>query len=505
MARGLLSLFFWGMIGWLLCAAGNAQEVLEITLDTPQDELEATPWLLNLPPEKTLAELGLVIDQVDEKKPLPPDTWTWYGSDDKGAQTVHLYFFWNQHCPHCKTAKPFLHDLMQRLDWLTVHSFEVSANQDNLDRFILMAESLDEEPNGVPAFLACQQVVAIGFDTVENSGLPIEEALRACHAQVVQGHPPRFSPKSTQEEEEKDASAPSTDVTAKLSAHPQTLVGTLNVPLLGTIDARQFSLPVYTFIIAGLDAFNPCAFFVLLFLLSLLVHARSRWRMLFIGGVFVFFSGLIYFLFMAAWLNAFRFMGEMKMITLLAAWVAIIVALINIKEFFFFKQGPSLTIPNSAKPGLFQKMRNLLQASGFISLTVGTITLAIAANTYELLCTSGFPMVYTRILTLQELSTSQYYLYLLLYNVIYIVPLLLIVLVFTYTLGARKLQEQEGQALKLLSGFMMLGLGGVLLLVPDLLNNLLTAVIILITAIGLTLLVHLIAIWYHNLILRKPF
>ena len=103
--------------------------------------------------------------------------------------------------------------------------------------------------------------------------------------------------------------------------------------------------------------------------------------------------------------------------------------------------------------------------SSFPLIMAGTVTLALAANTYELLCTAGFPMVYSRILTLNALSAESYYLYLLLYNLIYILPLLAIVILFTIKLGSRKLSEQEGMVLKLLSGVMMLMLG--LLLVVE--------------------------------------
>ena len=127
--------------------------------------------------------------------------------------------------------------------------------------------------------------------------------------------------------------------------------------------------------------------------------------MLLIGGTFVFFSGLIYFIFMAAWLNVFLWIGELKLITLVAGLVAMVIALINIKDYFWFKQGVSLSIPERAKPGIYQRSRNLLKASSLPAMLAGTAVLAIAANSYELLCTSGFPMVYTRALTLHELST----------------------------------------------------------------------------------------------------
>jgi len=115
-------------------------------------------------------------------------------------------------------------------------------------------------------------------------------------------------------------------------------------------------------------------------------------------------------------------------------------------------------------------------------MLVATIGLAFFANLYEFLCTAGFPMVYTRILTLSELSDFQYYLYLAFYNLIYIVPLMLIVLLFTWTMGKRQLQETEGRRLKLVSGAMMLALGLVLLIDPSLLQDFMMTLFILLLA-----------------------
>ena len=100
----------------------------------------------------------------------------------------------------------------------------------------------------------------------------------------------------------------------------------------------------------------------------------------------------------------------------------------------------------------------------------------MAVNFYELLCTAGFPMVYTRMLTLQELGPGTHYLYLALYNGVYVIPLAVIVGMFAFTLGARKLSEREGRLLKSMSGLMMLQLGMLLMLAPELLNRLGVAV-----------------------------
>jgi hypothetical protein len=211
--------------------------------------------------------------------------------------------------------------------------------------------------------------------------------------------------------------------------------------------------------------------------------------MMLVGGVFVFFSGFIYFLFMAAWLNLFLVMGNVAVITRIAGGVTLFIAAINIKDFFLFKKGVSLTIPDSAKPRLFDRMRRLLRSTSLFSILAGTTVLAIMANSYELLCTAGFPMVFTRILTLNHLTTASYYLYLVFYNFIYIIPLFIIVLMFTITLGGRKLSEWQGRTLKLVSGMMMLGLGGVLLVEPALLNNVIISFFLLAGAIATSLII----------------
>jgi hypothetical protein len=257
----------------------------------------------------------------------------------------------------------------------------------------------------------------------------------------------------------------------------------LTLPLLGAVEPEQVSLPLVTVVLGLLDSVNPCAFFVLLFLLSLMVHAHSRGRMLTVGVVFVTFSGLIYFLFMAAWLNLFLATGGMAVVTTLAGVVALGIGAFNIKDYFLLHRGPSLSIPERVKPGLYQRVRNLVQAAGYPSLLGGTVLLAIAANSYELLCTAGLPMVYTRILTLQGLPLWQYYAYLAFYNVIYVIPLLVIVVVFAVTLGSHHLSEREGRILKLLSGLMMAEMGAVLLFAPAWLNTLLGTTGLLLTAL----------------------
>ena len=362
-----------------------------------------------------------------------------------------LYFFWGEGCPHCAAAKPFLVELQKKHPALVIISHEIYNSPENLAVLRKMAKAHGTEPTGVPTFLFNGKMftgfsgsIAKELETAVSTGLESPKTERSTSKRKEQ--------KKTEE---------------------------VTLPLLGKKDPQALSLPLFTIIIAGLDSFNPCAFFVLFTLLSLLVHAHSRKRMLLIGGVFVFFSGCLYFLFMATWLNLYFIIGHLSAVTYIAGFLALTISLINIKDYFFLKKGLSLSIAEGSKPKLFERMRKLLKTESLPAVLTGSIVLAVSANSYELLCTAGFPMVYTRVLTLHALSSEKYYAYLAFYNLIYIIPLTLIVVFFVATLGSRKLSEWQGRGLKLLSGLMMFGLSLMLLINPTLLQNALVSVLLL--------------------------
>jgi len=376
--------------------------------------------------------------------------------EDSGNSTIH--YFWGVGCPHCAEAKPFLDGLARKYPSLRIKSYEVFDNPQNVDLLRNMARERGAEARSVPAFIIGNTMIS-GFN--DYKGAAIEAEVRSL---LARSHGDRAKGEGRVAE-------------------------TLTIPLLGSIDPESTALPLFTLCIAALDSFNPCAFFVLLFLLSLLIHTHSRLRMALIGGIFVLSSGIVYFVFMAAWLNIFLLVGTMRSITVAAGVIALVVAAINIKDFFFFEQGVSLVIPEEKKPRLFDRMRRLVRSPSLPSMLAGTVVLAVAANSYELLCTAGFPMVFTRVLTLREFAPSTYYLYLFYYNVVYVIPLAVIVAIFTVTLGSRKLSEWQGRVLKLLSGVMMLMLGTVILLKPALLGSAATAVLLLGFALLITLII----------------
>lgn len=297
----------------------------------------------------------------------------------------------------------------------------------------------------------------------------------------------------------------STDWVLQIGAHlvkepkVQEEVPAFKLPLIGEIN-HNHSLILLTILLGFADGFNPCAFFILTFLLVTMLYAASagittnikRNRILLVGLTFVFFSALVYFLFMGLWFNAFKCVSETHWLTWIAGAIAIFAGFINIKDYFFFQRGFSCTLPKSEKLKFVDKVERLKTVHSWIGLLLGTIIIAITVNLYELLCTLGLPMVYLRLLTMHKLSLMAYYAYLALYCFIYIVPLLIIVLIFAYTLGAREFSVQNVKRLKLISGFMVLSLGIVLLVKPVLLKSGLVSVGLVAGAVAIAIIVMII-------------
>lgn len=386
------------------------------------------------------------------------------------ARDVYVYMFWGQGCPHCAAAKPVMIGLANNYSWIHLYLFEVYHNNTNRELWYKLSSVYNTTPHGVPTMFIGDKVF-VGYVDRNGSLLfspeygayygyrnVIVDYIFYCH--------------------EHNCSNVLREVTHRINSNnynfsdlrvvqQETSNKEIVLPIIGKTTDKNLLL--LTIGIALLDGFNPCAMWVLTFLLSLLVYTKSRKKMLIIGLVFVFTSALMYFLFMTAWMNFFLLIGYVNILRILIALLAIIAGLINIKDFFFFKKVISLTIPTKYKPLLLSKMKRVVKSTQLSAMIIGTIILAVTANAIEGLCTSGFPAIYTRILTLRHLPTIAYYLYLVLYNIVYVLPYAVIVAIFTLTLGSRRVTIKEVRALKLISGVLMLLLGLILLLNPALL------------------------------------
>jgi hypothetical protein len=275
------------------------------------------------------------------------------------------------------------------------------------------------------------------------------------------------------------------------------------IPLFGKINLSLLALPVLTVILGVLDSFNPCAFFILIVLLSMLMYLQSRKKMMIVGSIFIFFSGLFYALFMLILFNSFYFTKLYINITsIIVGIVACIVGILNIKDFFYFKQGPTLGIPDSKREVTFKRMRKLVKSPSLLVMIGGTIFIAISVNFFELLCTFGFPLYFTNRLAAENLPTLTYYTYIALYTVVYVIPLFIILVLSVFSFGVQKLTQWQGRILKLFPGIFLFSFGIIMIIDYQLLqgNNLL----FLLGLIGLDVMITVIIALLWRKYKEKP-
>ncbi len=270
--------------------------------------------------------------------------------------------------------------------------------------------------------------------------------------------------------------------------------------LADEVGSTPSSILWFTFMVAGMDSINPCAFYILTFLLSILIYARDRSRILLVGGIFVFFSGFCYFLFMAAWLNIFQLLNSFKPLIWVVMAVVMAAGALNVKDYFLRGAGPSFGASEEKLVKLGRSARKLLAVKSTAGLALASAALAFTVNLYELICTAGFPLVYTDVLSSLSLNPLTYYLYLALYNLIYVLPLLTMVLIFAFTLGRMRLSEAWARRIKLISGYLMIALALAVLLSPWMLIFLETTLQLLAIPIAASILTILV---YEKVLRRK--
>jgi glutaredoxin len=391
------------------------------------------------------AFMGATAGQVAaEGQSAPPKTEN-FSAAIKSSRDIEVFV--REGCPHCAKAKEFLSALVLRRPDVRLSIRDVGRDSLAFERLRQLSLAQGLTRLSVPAFYLNGRLI-VGFSEEARTGSRLL-------AELDQAKP---SPDSCAEGEsracEKEFSAPS---------EPERF----EVTLFGrSVSLDRVGLPMFTLAMGLLDGFNPCSMWVLILMISLLAPMQNRRRMAAVAGAFIAVEGLAYFLFMAAWLNLFLIVGLSRLSEIIIAALAIVAGTIHVKDFFAYGRGLSLSIPDRSKPGLYAQMRRILQAENLTGAMIGAVVLAVLVQIVEFLCTSGFPALYTRILTLREPGGFGYYGYLLLYNAAYMFDDFIVLGIGIITLSQKRLQEHEGRWLKLISGTVMTGLGLYLLAMP---------------------------------------
>jgi glutaredoxin len=359
----------------------------------------------------------------------------------KADESADIVVFVQEGCPHCADAKAFLQALKREQPVLSIIIHDVIQEPSALERLQFIAKKQGIRAVRVPAFQVGRELI-FGYSEETNTGQLIRNALAKLQTPKIQD------------------TLGSCEIKESSSCEAAQYIDFLG----HRVSLDEVGLPLFTLAMGLLDGFNPCSLWVLMLMISLLVSMNDRVRMFAIAGTFVAVEGLVYFIFMVAWLNLFLLIGLSRFSEIIIAAIALLAGMINLKDFWFYGQGVSLSIPDAAKPGIYARIRQILQAKNFVGALIGAVLLAVLVQIVEFMCTSGFPALYTRILTLKQLDSMSYYGYLLLYNLAYMFDDIIILAIGIITLSQRRLQEKEGRWLKLISGLVMVGISIYLIL-----------------------------------------
>jgi len=375
------------------------------------------------------------------------------GAPARAADPDRIELFVREGCPHCGQAEAFVAQLGRERPGLTIVVRDVTKDEGALARLQELVRSAGAGAARVPAAYVNGQLI-LGYSTEASTDKLIRSALAG--SRVASSTP---GDSSSCEAEDSLSCGPGAGAAA--AAPP---AEDFSVTLFGrTVTLDDVGLPAFTLAMGLLDGFNPCSMWVLLLIISMLAPLNDRKRMLAIAGTFVLVEGISYFVMMAAWLNLFLLIGLSRASQIAIAVIAIVAGLINVKDFFAFGRGITLSIPDSAKPRIYSRMRGILHAPTYTAAIAGTVVLGLLVQVVEFMCTSGFPALFTRILTLRQLDTASYYGYLLLYNAAYMVDDIIVLGIGVKLLSRHRLNKKEGRMLKLLAGVVMIGLGVYLL------------------------------------------
>jgi len=384
------------------------------------------------------------------------------------ANDLNIYFFWGDGCPHCAKEGAYLNMLKNEYSNINIYDFEIYNHSDNVSILQKISQDLKLRIDGVPfVIIGNQQFVGFSdISTPDELKTRIEFCLNnKCQDSVAD----IIGLEKSSHSEQKGDSNSDQNIKESLESENTENNRDVNLPIIGKIDTTSFSLPLLTIIMGGLDGFNPCAMWTLLFLISLLLGMKDKKRMWILGIVFILVSASVYFLFMAAWLNLILFLGLIIWVRIIIGAIALLGGSYNIKEFFTNKEGGCKITNNEKRQKVFDKIKAITQMHSFWLSLGGIVILAFAVNLVELICSAGLPAVYTQILALSDLATWQYYSYIALYIFIFMLDDLLIFFTAMTTLQMTGITTKYARISKLIGGLLMFTIGLLLIFKPQLL------------------------------------
>ena len=376
-----------------------------------------------------------------------------YASND-----LDIHLFYSKTCPHCKDERSYLDEFLKDRKNIKLHLYEITENKENREFLKKVQKIIDEESNYVPYTVIGNKYYE-GFNN--NTKLKIENTIKAYeddYDNYVNVVGDIKSGKITEKNYKKIIEGKEVKVS-----------NNVRIPLLGEVNPKKVSLPLIAIIIGLVDGFNPCAMWVLVFLISMLFNMKDKRRMWILGLTFLLTSAFVYFLFMIAWLNIVVSISGIRWIQILIALVALIGAFVNFRSYYMErkKDAGCVVVDDNKRKKIFSKIKKFTTEKSFILAILGVITLAVSVNLVELACSAGLPLLFTQILALNNLSEVESTIYILVYIFFFLIDDLVVFMIAMLTLKITGITTKYTKYTHLIGGIIMFLIGLLMLIKPE--------------------------------------
>lgn len=341
---------------------------------------------------------------------------------------INLYLFHGKECPHCEDERNWLNNIKKRYDdYLNVKMFEVWHSKENSKLMEKVKKEFDINSEGVPLTIIGDEYY-VGFSD-------------------------SISSKMENKIKEYIGSKKSNDV---------------NIPILGKVNMKEASVPLTAIVLGFIDGFNPCAMWILLFLINMLFNIKNKKKRWILGFSFLFTSALVYFLSMLG-INFVLNVAAVNYIKLLIGVFILCAGVYNFKKYLSIRneEAGCTVVDDKKRKKLISKMKNIMNSKNFIISLFGIITLAISVNLIELACSLGFPLIFTEILSINNIEGAFKILYLLLYVLFYMLDDMIIFIISMVTLEMTGITNKYNKICTLISSIIMILMGILLLFKPE--------------------------------------
>lgn len=372
------------------------------------------------------------------------------------AEEVNLYLFHSQDCIHCQSERKWLESIKDKYDNLNIYEYEITRNSDNSTLLDKVKERLSSTSNYVPYTVIGEQHW-IGWN--EDNKAKITEAIENYD----------FSKRDIVNEVINNIDGEkigNTEVPAETNDDKTEFT----VPVLGKIDAKKVSLPIMAMVIGFVDGFNPCAMWVLIFLISMLLGMKDKKKMWTLGLTFLISSGLVYLLFMLAWLNIAVSLSSIRWIQLIISAVALIGAFVNLRSYFksiIKKDEGCEVVDNKKRKKLMERIKKYTSEKSFFLAMLGVMALAFSVNLIELACSAGLPLIFTQVLALNNLNSLQYGIYIFIYLLFFLIDDIVVFVIAMKTFELTGISTKYTKYSHLIGGLIMLIIGLLMIFKPS--------------------------------------